>query len=135
MGTSIAELYVILSCCTYVYIYSVRFYYYYYNYCCRGPQGRIAVLANCATLYKRQVIRDMTSDTMRNFLFCHRAGLFNAEASRETSLRLATECCADKTFISPGTHLSDRGRIKTMKSQLYQTCNMLLRQSKILYLQ
>ena len=35
-----------------IYVVFVFCFFYYYNYCCRGPQGRIAVLANCATLYK-----------------------------------------------------------------------------------
>ena len=53
--------------------------------------------------------RDMTSETMENFPFLpYCARHFNVEGSHATSLTLVTDGRADKTFISPGTHLSDR---------------------------
>ena len=48
--------------------------------------------------------RDIASTTMVKFLFCH----FEVEAPHGTSLTLVTDCRPDKTFVSPGTHLSDR---------------------------
>ena len=44
----------------------------------------------------------ITSKTMVNFRH------FDVEAPHGTSLTLVTDCRADKTCDSPGTHLSDR---------------------------
>ena len=46
--------------------------------------------------------RVITSKTMVNFRH------FEVEAPHGTSLTLLTDCRFDKTFVSPGTHLSDR---------------------------
>ena len=46
--------------------------------------------------------RVITSKTMVNFRH------FEVEAPHGTSLTLVTDCRAGKTFVSPGTHLSDR---------------------------
>ena len=46
--------------------------------------------------------RVITSKTMVTFRH------FEVEAPHGTSLTLVTHCRADKTFVSPGTHLSDR---------------------------
>ena len=67
--------------------------------------------------------RVITSKTMVNFRH------FEVEAPHGTSLMLVTDCRADgNSFIGPA------GRIKTLKTQLYQACRLLLRQSRILYL-
>ena len=51
--------------------------------------------------------RYITSKTMVNYLFCHiahRARHFEVEAPHGTLLTLVTDCRADKTFVSSGTH-------------------------------
>ena len=46
--------------------------------------------------------RVITSKPMVNFRH------FEVEEPHGTSLTLVTDCRADETFVSPGTHLSDR---------------------------
>ena len=73
--------------------------------------------------------RVITSKTM--VIFRH----FEVEAPHGTSLTLVTDCRADKNLCQPGnSFIGPAGRIKTLKTQLYQTCRLLLRQSRILYL-
>ena len=61
------------------------------------------------TLSTTEIKRDMTSETIENFPFLqHCARHFNVEESHATSLMFVTDGRAAKTFISPGTHLSDR---------------------------
>ena len=76
--------------------------------------------------------RDMTSETMENFF--HRARHFNVEPSHATSLTLATVCRADNLNRTGKSFIGPAGWIKSVMSWLYQTCRLLLIQSKIPYL-
>ena len=85
------------------------------------------------TLYVLDGLRCLIRQTLgpKNGIFSvlpHRVRHFNVEASHEKSLTLVSLYQPGNSFIRPA------GRIKTLKTQLYQTCRLLLKQSKILYL-
>ena len=77
--------------------------------------------------------RDMTSETMDNFLIMLAID-FNAEQFHATSLTLATRCRADNLYRTGKSFIGPAGWVKSVMTRLYETCGLLLIQSKIPYL-